>query len=103
MTSVIRELNLLPIPEQIANELGLHSGVSVEVTRTAEGFEVKTTRPGMRRGSDGVWRAHDERMAILEGLHGQGQRFIAGAGSQVDALLRDREEDASLDREDDIA
>ena len=93
---------MLPIPDQIASELGLHSGTSVEVTRTADGFEVKATQPGTRRGSDDIWRTHAERMVILNGLQGHGLRFITGSDAQVDALIKDREEDAFLDHLDEV-
>jgi len=102
MTSVIRESNLLAIPDQIASELGLHTGIPVEVTRTSEGFEVKPARPALRPGSDGVWRSHADRVAILEGLMGQGQRLSAKSRIQVDALLQDRTADDHLDFEDEI-
>jgi hypothetical protein len=101
MTSVIREPNLLPIPDQIARELGLQSGSSVEVTRTLDGFEVRIARPGMRQGADGVWRTHADRIAILEGLQGRG-KLLLPAENQVEALLKDREEDVVLDDEDKI-
>jgi len=103
MTTVIRDSNLLAIPEDIASELGLHSGISVEVTRTADGFEVRPSRPGLRRGADGVWRTHSERVAILNRLAGQGQRLAPNAPNQVEALLRDRDQDARADREDENA
>lgn len=94
---------MLPIPEQIANELGLHSGTSVEVTRTPEGFEVKASRKGMKKGADGILRSHSERMKILEGLMGQGLHLVSTSGSQVEALVKDREADAHLDQLDETA
>lgn len=97
MTSVIRDSNLLPIPEDLVRELGLHAGSTVEVTRTANGFEVRPAPAGMRRGADGVWRTHEQRMAILDRLEGQGLRL--GITGGVEDLIRMREEDDALDVE----
>jgi bifunctional DNA-binding transcriptional regulator/antitoxin component of YhaV-PrlF toxin-antitoxin module len=68
MTSVIRDSNLLPIPEEIVKELDLQSGTSVDVTRTPDGFEVKRTRTEVRRGASGAWLTQAERMAIAVGV-----------------------------------
>jgi len=97
MTTVIRDSNLLQIPAELAQELGLHSGSPVEVTRTAGGFEVRPAKPGMRRGADGVWRTHEQRMAILDRLEGQGLRL--GITGGVEDLIRMRQEQDVLDRE----
>lgn len=101
MTSFIRDSNLLQIPEDLAQELGLHSGSPVEVTRTANGFEVRPAPAGMRRGADGVWRTHAERMAILDRFEGQGERL--GVKGGVDDLIRMRDEELALELEEELA
>ncbi len=98
MTSVIRDSNLLPIPEEIAKELKIRSGSSVDVTRTADGFEVTIARPGLRQGAAGGWRTHAERMAVLTSLRGEGKRL--GLASGLDDLIRMREDDDSIDLQD---
>src|ERR1700678_4190811 len=102
MTSVIRDSNLLAISEEFAQELGLHPGSPVEVTRTANGFEVRPARSGIRRGADGVWRTLAERKSMWDNARGEGLRLAPNAGSQVEALIRDRELDDLLDRMDEL-
>jgi bifunctional DNA-binding transcriptional regulator/antitoxin component of YhaV-PrlF toxin-antitoxin module len=101
MTSVIRDSNLLEIPEALAEELGLQAGSPVEVTRTENGFEVRPAPRGMRRGADGVWRTHEERMAILDRFEGQGQRL--GLKGGVEDFIRMRMEEDVLELEDELA
>jgi antitoxin component of MazEF toxin-antitoxin module len=94
MTTVIRDSNMLPIPENLALELGLQSGSSVEVTRTANGFEVRPIAIGLRRSSTGTWHTHAERVAILDRLEAHGKQ--SGITSGLEDFLRMRdEEDAS--------
>ena len=97
MTCVIRDSNILPIPEDIAKDLGLETGASVEVIGTTDGFNVRRVSSEMRLGGDGVWRTQVEWESIVASVSGQGRRLLPDIEPQVEALLRDREEDFALD------
>lgn len=92
MTTVLGDSNQISIPEDMARAAGLRSGSRVEVSVTPEGVLVKPSR---------LTRA--EKLAILESLSGEGRRLMPNAGSQVEALLRDRAEDDLLDLQDESA
>ncbi len=92
MTTVLQISDTLTIPEDLARAAHLQAGSRVEVTSTPQGLLVRRSP-----------LTHEEKVALLEGLRGEGRRLMPNAGSQVEALLRDRAEDDALDLEDELA
>ena len=79
---MVSEPNNLVVPGELVETLGVQVGSRVEWTSTGDGLTV---------------RLLPDRAEIERSLRGEGRRLMPNAGSQVEALLRDREEDDRLD------
>ncbi|AIE84416.1 AbrB/MazE/SpoVT family DNA-binding domain-containing protein [Fimbriimonas ginsengisoli] len=83
MSLVILEEGSVPLPEDLAEEFGLHKGSPIQWERTEDG--ALKLRPAVSR---------EEAVERLSGLL---KPYLKQQGGGVDAFLRWREEDARLD------
>lgn len=83
MSLVVRRDLSVPIPEEMARDLGLHEGSPVEWERTPDGG--LTLRPSRTRAE------------IARALLGAGQKYLKPGESGVEGFLKWREEERRLD------
>ncbi|AIE85296.1 AbrB/MazE/SpoVT family DNA-binding domain-containing protein [Fimbriimonas ginsengisoli] len=83
MSLVVREEGSVPIPEELAEEFGIHKGSQIEWERTADGSL--------------TLRATMSREETIRAIRGAGRKFLKPGESGVESFLRWRQEERELD------
>ncbi|CAN5600414.1 hypothetical protein BH11ARM2_BH11ARM2_28960 [soil metagenome] len=83
MSIIVREEGLVPLPEDWAQEFGIHMGSEIEWERT--------------EGGALTLRARNRRLEAIDRLRGMGKAWLKHGESGVESFLRWRQEERELD------
>ena len=88
MTTTVTESNQVVIPPDIARDFDIHPGTQLEWAKTSEGTILVTPLP--------------DRGGLARQLMGTGKRWLKPGTDSIGELVREREQDDTLDQADEL-